>query len=87
MKRLYMSKRKTKTTITNLEARFDGGDDVLDYFDVSRMARPGHKKSRVNVDIPIWMIRKLDRVAGRHGLARQALIKAWLADRLKLEAA
>jgi uncharacterized protein len=80
-------KTKTKTTAANLEARFDAGEVVSDYFDFSRATRPGHKKSRVNVDFPIWMIRKLDLVAGRHGIAQQALIKTWLAERLKAEAA
>ena len=81
-----MSKHKTKTTAKNLEEKFDAGENVLDYFATSRMTRPGHKKYRVNVDIPVWMINKLDRVAGRNGIARQALIKTWLADRLKTEA-
>jgi hypothetical protein len=78
-------KTKTKTTAANLEAKFDAGEDVLDYFDISRMTRPGHVKKRVNVDVPVWMIQKLDLMASRHGVARQALIKHWLADRLKTE--
>jgi hypothetical protein len=82
-----MGKHKTKTTAKNLEERFDAGEDVLDYFDARRMTRPGHKKNRVNVDIPVWMIHRLDRVAGRNGIARQALIKTWLVDRLKTETA
>ncbi len=81
-----MSKIKTKTTAANLEARFAAGEDVLDYFDAGRITRPGHKKNRVNVDMPVWMIGQLDRVAGRHGIARQALIKTWLAEKLKTEA-
>ena len=41
------SSAKTNTTAGNLEARFDAGKDVLDYFDVARAigthggARPG----------------------------------------------
>ena len=81
-----MSKLKTRTTAKNLEAKFDAGEDVSDYFDFKSFKRINHEKNRVNVDIPVWMIRKLDRVAGRNGLARQALIKHWLADRLKAEA-
>lgn len=81
-----MSKLKTKTTAKNLVEKFDAGEDVSDYFDASRATRPGHVKKRVNVDIPVWMIQKLDIMAGRHGVARQALIKHWLADRLKAEA-
>jgi hypothetical protein len=80
-----MSKIKTKTTAENLEAKFDAGEDVLDYFDVSRMTRPGHTKGGVNVDIPHSMILRIDRIAGRNGLARQAQIKEWLADKLKEE--
>jgi predicted DNA binding CopG/RHH family protein len=81
------AKNKTKTTAENLEARFDAGEDVLDYFDVSRMTRPGHQKNRVNVDMPQWMIGRLDQIASRHGIARQALIKTWLAEKLKAELA
>jgi hypothetical protein len=33
------------------------------------------------------MISRLDLVAGRHGIARQSLIKQWLADRLKEDGA
>ena len=82
-----MSKLKTKTTAKNLEAKFDAGEDVSDYFNLKSFKRVNHVKSRVNVDIPVWMIRRLDLVAGRHGIARQSLIKHWLADRLKTEAA
>ena len=82
-----MSKLKTKTTAKNLEAKFDAGEDVSDYFDLKSFRRVNHAKSRVNVDIPVWMIRQLDLAASRYGIARQALIKHWLADRLKAEAA
>jgi len=80
-----MSKRKTKTTAANLEARFDAGQDVSDYFDLKSFPRINPAKSRVNVDLPVWMIGALDRVAGRQGIARQALIKTWLAEKLKTE--
>jgi predicted DNA binding CopG/RHH family protein len=79
-----MTKRR-KTTAKNLEARFDAGEDVSDYFDFSKATRPARDKERVNVDMPHWMILKIDRIAGRKGLARQAQIKEWLADKLKEE--
>jgi predicted DNA binding CopG/RHH family protein len=74
---------KLKTTAENLEARFDAGEDVLDYFDTAKAARRNHAKARVNLDLPQWMIASIDRVAGRNGLARQSQIKAWLADKIK----
>jgi hypothetical protein len=82
-----MSKVKNKTTAKNLIEKFDSGEDVSDYFDASRATRPGHVKKRVNVDFPVWMINRLNLAASRNGVARQALIKNWLADRLKAEAA
>jgi predicted DNA binding CopG/RHH family protein len=75
-----------KTTAENLEARFEAGQDVLDYFDVKNATRPGWEKQRINLDIPQGMLADLDRHAGRRGVPRQALIKLWLADRLKAEA-
>jgi hypothetical protein len=47
MKKKSSSTSRTKTTASNLLARFDAGENVLDYFDVSRAtfshggARPG----------------------------------------------
>ena len=74
---------KQKTSSKNLEARFDAGAEVLDYFDTAKVVRRNHEKARINLDLPQWMIFSIDRVAGRNGLARQSQIKAWLADKLK----
>ena len=72
-----------KTNAQNLEARFGAGEDVLDYFDLTKTSRPLLKKERVNLDIPHWMVLRIDRIAGRKGIARQAQIKQWLAEKLK----
>lgn len=42
----------------------------------------GEWAKRVNVDIPIWAIKELDKEASRRGITRQALIKTWLIDRI-----
>ena len=45
--------------------------------------RPGGEwTKRVNLDIPVWAIKELDREADRRGITRQSLIKTWLIDRL-----
>jgi predicted DNA binding CopG/RHH family protein len=75
----------SKTTTQNLEARFEASEDVMDYFDLSKASRPLLKKERVNLDIPHWMILRIDRIAGRKGIARQAQIKQWLAEKLNEE--
>lgn len=62
----------------NLAERFDDGQDASRDFDFSRGTKT------VNVDLPIWAIKLLDEEASRRGVARQALIKMWLIDRLDL---
>jgi hypothetical protein len=74
-----------KTTGQNLESRFDADEDVLDYFDLSKASRPLLEKERINLDIPHWMILRIDQVANRKGIARQSQIKQWLAEKLKEE--
>jgi hypothetical protein len=37
---------------------------------------------RVNVDFPLWMVKALDRESTRIGIARQALVKMWIGDRI-----
>jgi hypothetical protein len=72
-------------TARNLEVRFDAGDDVLDYVDLDKASRPLLQKERVNPDIPHWMVLRIDRIARRKGIPRQAQIKEWLADKLNEE--
>ena len=48
--------------------------------------RPGLELRRVNVDFASWMVESLDREARRLGVARQSVIKVWIADGLKEEA-
>jgi hypothetical protein len=44
----------------------------------------GEWTKRVNVDIPVWAIKELDREADRRGITRQSLIKNWLVDKIDL---
>ena len=69
-----MKKKRTigETTAENLEERFDEGKEVLDYFDTDNAIR------RVSLDIPSWVIKRLDKEAARRGLTRQALLKTWI---------
>lgn len=72
----------------NLDKKFDDGEeDILQHFDLEKVSRPNLEKQRVNVDFPVWMIDDLDKAAATMGVTRQAVIKIWLAERLKIEAA
>jgi hypothetical protein len=66
-----------------LDRRFDAGEDISKYLDISKIRRPGQEQNRVNVDFPVWMIRCLDKVARRLGVPRQSIIKVWVAERLE----
>ncbi len=67
---------------TELDKRFDAGEDVSDQIDWSRSKRPNTELKRVNVDFPAWVVKGLDQHAQRLGVTRQSLIKMWIADRL-----
>lgn len=70
-------------TSTGFDRRFDEGEDISDHVDWSAARRPNIESRRVNVDFPSWMVDGLDRQARRFGVSRQALIKMWIADRLR----
>jgi hypothetical protein len=75
------SSKKTRKTITAAEfdAMFDRGEDITPYVDFKNAV----VVHRVNVDFPAWMIKRLDQEAIKLNISRQAVIKMWLADRMK----
>ncbi|WP_336057518.1 type II toxin-antitoxin system BrnA family antitoxin [Nitratireductor sp. CH_MIT9313-5] len=68
---------------SELDRRFDEGEDISDMMDWSKARRPNIETRRVNVDFPAWVVAGLDRQAKRLGITRQALIKMWVAERLE----
>ena len=65
------------------DKKFDDGEDVSKYLDISKAGRPIQEQKRVNVDFPLWMIQLLDKEAKRLGVPRQSIIKLWVAERLQ----
>jgi hypothetical protein len=65
------------------EDKFDKGEDISQYMDVSQARRPKQEQKRINVDFPLWMIHMLDKEASRLGVPRQSIIKLWIAERLE----
>ena len=66
-----------------LDKRFDDGEDIIEFLDLSKAKRPEEEQKRVNVNFPVWMINSLDKEARRLGTTRQAVIKFWIADKLQ----
>lgn len=65
------------------DKKFDAGEDITEDLDLSSARRPLQDVRRVNVDFPAWMVESLDREAKRLGVARQSVIKIWIAERLE----
>ena len=69
----------------DLDHKFDEGEDISQYLDISKARRSALEPKRVNIDFPAWMIKQLDKEAKRLGVPRQSIIKLWVAERLKKE--
>jgi CopG antitoxin of type II toxin-antitoxin system len=82
MKATEATKALKAITAAELDEKFDNGENVSEYFDWSKARRPNQEPRRVNVDFPAWMVRDLDKEAGRLGVTRQSLIKMWIAEKL-----
>ncbi|MDM8565883.1 CopG family transcriptional regulator [Candidatus Halobeggiatoa sp. HSG11] len=69
---------------SELDKKFDDNEeDILQYFDTSKIKRINEEPKKVNIDFPVWMVQSLDREARHIGVSRQAIIKMWLAERLQ----
>jgi len=67
----------------DFDKKFDEGEDITSYLEVSKARKPEQEQRRVNVDFPLWMIQMLDKEARRLGVPRQSIIKVWVAERLQ----
>lgn len=72
----------------NFETKFDAGaEDIIDDLNLNTARRVNQEAKRINVDFPAWVVESLDREAARIGVTRQSIIKVWLVERLRAEAA
>lgn len=66
----------------------EGKEDLMKYMDPKSIkvvppVPPGTTFSfRINIDFPSEMLEKVDKEAARIGIARAALIKMWIAERV-----
>lgn len=74
-----------RISAAEFDRRFEEGEDLSEFLDLSTARRPNLETKRVNVDFQLWMVRALDRHASQLGVTRQSVIKMWLADRLESE--
>lgn len=65
------------------DKKFESGEDIIKYLDLTKARRPEQEQKRVNVDFPVWMIHSLDKEAKRLGVPRQSLIKVLVAEHFR----
>jgi len=68
---------------SNFNKKFDDGESIVEFLDLSKARRPAEEQKRINMEMPVWMLSALDREAKRLGVSRQSIIKLWLAERLR----
>lgn len=64
------------------ERRFDDGESVLEYCDLTKVESAAPEQQPVNLELPRWMVKGLDKEAQRLGVTRQSVIQTWLAEKL-----
>jgi len=69
--------------VQEFDEKFEVGEDLTDELDFSKPRRVNQEIRRVNIDFPFWVVEGLDKQARRLGIARQALVKIWIAEKLK----
>jgi len=75
-----MKESNKKISSSKFDEAFEKGD-VSKYLDLPN-AKVNKKVQRVNIDFPSGLLKLIDREAEKIGVARTALIKIWLAERL-----
>jgi hypothetical protein len=66
-----------------LDEKFDNNENVLEYFDLTNIRRPGWENQELNIEFPKWMIQAIEREARRLGVNSESLIKVWIGERLE----
>ncbi len=67
----------------DLDRRFDDGEDVSNYVDWSQAKRPGVEIEHVEVDLPKWLLKRIDAEAERLGTTRQSLLAQWISEKVE----
>ena len=76
-----MKRSRKKINAEEFDKKFDNGEDMCSYLNKSK-ATVNKEIQRVNIDFPPLLLKQLDKEARKIGVARTALIKIWLAERL-----
>ena len=83
-----MKKKALAKDSKEFDRRFDAGEDIHNFVDMSKASVIHHgKKVRITLDIAESLVKEIDEIRKRIGVDRGALIKVWLHEKIKQEKA
>jgi CopG antitoxin of type II toxin-antitoxin system len=66
------------------DQKFDDGEDITQYLDLSQAKRSRSAQTTVKIDLPIWIVESIDREASRLGVTPQSIIQTSLTEHLAI---
>lgn len=72
----FMTKMKDKARKVVAKRSADSEDEASSARDPENELKP------VNVELPVWVMRELDKEADRLGISRKAVIRVWIVEKL-----
>jgi len=79
--------KKKTISAEEFDRLFDEGHDISEYLDHSSARRPGLDPMAVGFDLPQWMVYWLYNEAESRGTTKEALMKAFIEERIEQEKA
>jgi hypothetical protein len=68
----------------DFDQKFDAGEDLTPYLDLSKAKRIGAERQSISIDLPIWMLERINQEASRLGVTPQVIIQTSLAEHLAI---
>ena len=55
----------------DFDQKFDAGEDLTPYLDLSKAKRIGAERQSISIDLPVWMLERINQEASRLGVTPQ----------------
>jgi hypothetical protein len=68
----------------DFDQKFDAGEDLTPYLDLSKAKRIGAERQSISIDLPVWMLERINQEASRLGVTPQVIIQTSLAEHLAI---
>lgn len=64
------------------DQKFEAEEDLTPYLDLSKAKRLGSDHQSIRIDLPIWLLERINQEASRLGTTPEAVIQISLAEHL-----